>query len=280
MKMKTRLLSPALRKVAKDELGEDLEKIAADLIVLRAWVQELGQGQPSNQWLIGFLRGSKHNVEKAKSKLEKYYSLKVSIPEFYTNRDPMDPKIQALLEHGIYLPLRKCAREDSPRPAIIRAGPLYKHQHAVADLIKISFMIAEILLLEDDNFTVAGKDILVDMQETGFGLLSQWTPSIAMKSMTCVEKALPIRLKHIQLINSPRGIMAAVAILKMFLGSKMRKRIQVCGPNYEDIYENLPKSILPEEYGGTDGSVQELIGYWKNKVESYRDWFLHQERTS
>lgn len=54
MKMKTRLLSPALRKVAKDELGEDLEKIAADLIVLRAWVQELGQGQPSRSNYFSF----------------------------------------------------------------------------------------------------------------------------------------------------------------------------------------------------------------------------------
>lgn len=56
-----------------------------------------------NQWLVAVLRGSKYDQEKARGKLESYYNLRDTAPEFYTNRDPLDPKIQDLLKEGYVL---------------------------------------------------------------------------------------------------------------------------------------------------------------------------------
>lgn len=32
------------------------------------------------------------------------------------------------------------------------------------------------------------------------------------------------------------------------------------------MYKTIPKSILPIEYGGSDGSVQELTGKWEGHL--------------
>lgn len=54
----------------------------------------------ADQWLVAFLRGCKFSLERTKQKLDMYYTMKSLVPEFLSNRDPMDPKIQEMLKLG------------------------------------------------------------------------------------------------------------------------------------------------------------------------------------
>lgn len=47
--------------------------------------------------------------------------------------------------------------------------------------------------------------------------------------------------------------------------------------NLEELYEEVPKEILPEEYGGQGGKLDDLIADCKTKLEKYRDWFLEDQ---
>jgi len=55
---------------------------------------------PDSQFLITFLRGCKFSLERTKAKMDMYYTLRTALPEFYLNRDPMLPEIQAILKAG------------------------------------------------------------------------------------------------------------------------------------------------------------------------------------
>lgn len=46
----------------------------------------------------------------------------------------------------------------------------------------------------------------------------------------------------------------------------------------EELYKVVPRSCLPKEYGGEAGTIAEIAAEWKKKVESYRDWFLEDEK--
>ncbi|KAJ0181736.1 hypothetical protein K1T71_002458 [Dendrolimus kikuchii] len=278
--MNVRPLTPALQKKAEEELNEKPERILEDLNTFKTWIADhpnLKSIKLPDQWLMAFLRGSKYNFDKCKSKFERYYALKTEFPELFANRDPLHPKIQELLKLGIYLPLRKCVKEDSPRICLSRISLLQSAGMTLLDITKIGFMIVEIMLLEDDNFTVAGQEVVCDLKDVGIRILSQWTPSFAKKIVVCSERALSVRLKSVHVVNAPRGIKWVIAIFKIFIGAKMKSRISVYDANSVEVYNVVPKSILPVEFGGEDGSVQELIDYWKAKVESYRDWFLECE---
>lgn len=54
----------------------------------------------AEQWLIAFLRGSKFSLERSKEKLDMYYTLRTLVPEFFSNRDPLDPRVQEILKLG------------------------------------------------------------------------------------------------------------------------------------------------------------------------------------
>ncbi|XP_059059454.1 alpha-tocopherol transfer protein-like [Achroia grisella] len=278
--MTIRPLSAALQQRANEEINENSKRIDSDITALRNWLTKqphLHTVQPSDQWLIAFLRGSKFSIERSKEKFDMFYTLKSLVPEFFSNTDPLDTRVQEILKLGVFLPLRKCESEDSFRTSIIRIGVFNPSQYHLSDLIKVSFMVTEILMLEDDNFTVAGEQVIIDMKDVGVGILSQWTPALAKKAIACFEKALPVRVRGNHILNTPSGFETAFAILKTFLGEKLKKRIQVHNQNYNNMYKSIPKSVLPKEYGGDDGTVQELTDHWKAKVESYRDWFLKEE---
>lgn len=72
------------------------------------------------------------------------------------------------------------------------------------------------------------------MRNVGVSVLSQWTPALAKKVITCFEKALPVRLKSNHIINTPTGFEAAYIIFKAFLGEKLKKRVSgtLIIPNY------------------------------------------------
>lgn len=45
----------------------------------------------------------------------------------------------------------------------------------------------------------------------------------------------------------------------------------------EALYEHIPKSMLPSEYGGEAGPIQDIVDHWEKKIIEYRDYFLEDE---
>ena len=40
------------------------------------------------------------------------------------------------------------------------------------------------------------------------------------------------------------------------------------------VHKYVPKDMLPKEYGGENGTIQDLISHWEKKVLDYRDFIL------
>ncbi|KAL7647540.1 UNVERIFIED_CONTAM: hypothetical protein RMT77_001140 [Armadillidium vulgare] len=95
-------LSPELLKIAKEELHEDPERRQNDIEYIREWLQK----QPhitarTDDWtILRYLRGCKFSLENTKKKLDIFYTCKNFTPEWYSNRDPLDPKMAEILSLG------------------------------------------------------------------------------------------------------------------------------------------------------------------------------------
>lgn len=48
--------------------------------------------------------------------------------------------------------------------------------------------------------------------------------------------------------------------------------------SFADLSKDVPLDVLPEEYGGNGGKLDEIASYWKSKIESYKDWFAEDQK--
>lgn len=55
-------------------------------------------------------------------------------------------------------------------------------------------------------------------------------------------------------------------------------QLRLHGDNLDGLYEYIPKEMLPAEYGGEAGPLQDIINHWEKKIIEYRDYFLEEEK--
>jgi len=238
-----RELSPELAKIAKDELNEDPSRIADDLEQIKEWLikQPHIKARKDDQFLIAFLRGCKNSMERAKEKLDAYYTYRTTASEFYATRDPFDKKILEILEKGVVIPFAD-ALPDGSRILVNRMCLFDPKKFDMNEVTKVGFMIGDQLLLNDDNFVVCGTVVIVDVKDLSLAHGAQFTPSFVKKMAQFVQDAYPFRLKAIHFVNVPSAFDFFFKLLSGFLSEKIKKRLFV----HEDISgleKTIPKKI-------------------------------------
>lgn len=299
MSLNIRELSPELAKKAQEELNEVPERLADDVQALKDWIGKQAhlRARTNDQHLVNFLRGSKHSLERAKEKLDLFYTIRSSMPEIFSDRDPMSPRNLELIRLGTFLPLPKTLTPDGPRIILMRVGAYDTSKFSIYDIFRAQSLVNSIAMYEDDNMVVAGQVGFIDMQNASMSHLLQMTPSLMKKLALMSQEAVPIRMKGYHHVNSPKGFETLFNMFKAFMNEKNKNRVSgggvilfddlgvnlvlsfqmfVHGDNMEAVHKHIPKHLLPVEYGGENGTTQDLINYWEKKIISYRDFLLEE----
>lgn len=273
-----RPLVPELAVKARDELNEVPNRIPEDLATLKAWLlkQPHLNTRTDDQFLVNFLRGCKYSLEKTKEKLDNYYTVKTAIPEFFDNRDPDNESLQNYMSFGVNLPLPHTLESDGPRFMLVRMGAYDASKYSIVDVMKVCYMITDLLLVDDDSSIIAGHMVLVDLRGLTFACLSQFNPTF-IKKMTSVIEAFPIRTKGIHFINPSSGFDALFKLFHGFLSKKIQERIQV-HESFEALHQVVPKKYLPEEYGGSGGRLNDIIDDWRKTLIAHRAFFANDAK--
>ncbi|KAH8324726.1 hypothetical protein KR074_010273, partial [Drosophila pseudoananassae] len=268
-----RRLSPELAKKAQDELGEVPERIDEDIDTLRTWISKQPhlKARQDAQFLVAFLRGCKYSLEKTKLKLDNFYAMRGAVPELYKNRFVGEKQL-AILDTGCLLRLPKPLKTDGPRIHISRYGQYDSKKYTIAEVVQISTMLGEIQIREDDNAMVSGFVEIIDMKGVGVGHILQFDVVLIKKLAVLGDKALPYRPKGFHFVNAPASAERIMSIAKSLMSDKIKKRFHIHS-NLESLYEYVPKDCLPAEYGGSNGTIQDVVNTWKTKLTSYKPFF-------
>lgn len=271
--MKIRQLSTELAEKARLELNEDPKRVEDDVQHIKNWIakQPHLRARTDEQWILGFLRGCKFSLERTKEKFDLYYTLRSTAPELWRYKYN-DPKVLEILNLGVVLILPKSIDKISPRVALVRIGAYDPNKYHITDIMSASNIVQEIMMQEDDILMVSGATTILDLEGVSTGHLMQMTPASIKKMVVMGQDATPVRMKGHHYLNTPATFETLFNFMKTLLNEKNKNRMYVHNKNYEEMYKHIPQEVLPAEYGGKGGAMQEIIDHWKNKVQEYQQW--------
>lgn len=280
--MEIRPLTQKLQEKAVVELNEDPRRIQEAFDHIKDWLRK----QPhlnirkDDQTMIGFFRGCKWNLQIVKQKLDYFHSFKSQTPELFAGVDPLSPEIQKVLKAGLIAPLPKAENYLGPVIVMCNVKNVDGNETPFIEFSKVLFMTLDILLREDDDSVVSGLTLLFDHDQCPASYFLQCTPTIMRNYVKGIQNAYPLRMKSIVVFNTLTVFETLYnTLVKPFLNAKIHQRAQVFNvPSSKKFLSEFPKNLLPEEYGGTNGSVKDAAEKWKDKMESYREWFVDGAR--
>nr|XP_034828422.1 alpha-tocopherol transfer protein-like [Maniola hyperantus] len=275
--MPVRPLPPALAEKAKIELFEDPKILEENIRHLEQWIlkQPHLRARTDDQWLAAFLRGCKHRLEQTKVKIELYYSFRSTAPYLYSVKY-FEPKFMDIINLGAGLILRQTKNPTDPRVILYRIGQYDTKEYNALDIMAVLALQLQICFMEDDNLVLSGIVSVVDLGGTRWSHYTQTTPRQLKNLIQANQDAMPIRIKSVHFLNTPRFFETFFNVIKRFLNEKIKNRIMIHNKNIETLHEHVAKEILPPEYGGSGESIQKNIAYWKKKVRKYNS-FLEED---
>jgi hypothetical protein len=124
------------------------------------------------------------------------------------------------------LPIPTLDNPASPRVVLIRPGIFDPNIYTIQDAMKVTTMMLDVLLNEDDNFIIAGSIGVLDLSGVTLQHFLQYSPVFIKKMVTITQDASPGRLKALHWINCPNGFEYVFNLFTSFMNEKNRSKVR------------------------------------------------------
>lgn len=270
-----------LEKLPELELGEDTKQVQNDVQVLKEWIRKsphLQQIKKDDAFLKVFLRGCKYSLERTKEKIDFFYSVRTSLPEWFSDWNPKLSQLQKVLKAGICVPLHGYDKHGR-YTLLMKMSSFDPNNMKLDDMLKCNMMIMELAMKDNLQAQLKGIVIVQDMSGMTAAHATQLSISLAKKMTTVFQDAYPSQPKAFHVLNLPGAMETIYNMMQSLQKQKMRERHHLHPKgDYSKLVEDLGADILPKEYGGTNSTLPEISAFWKTELERNSDWLLQQTK--
>lgn len=147
-------------------------------------------------------------------------------------------------------------------------------EYSVVDAIKMMLMALDArYVTPDDGEKLADGDILIlDMNGYTFNhfLEAARNPKSIFLYFKYVQETVPIETKAAHILNPSWIVDKFMALIRPVLKKEVADSFRFYSNGIEDLYESVPREVLPNEYGGSAGSIEDLHKAWMEVFLSKR----------
>nr|ATY51927.1 CTD37 [Heliconius melpomene] len=251
---------------------------AEALVAIRDWLNKQPHLPHDVEEILlhRFYLSCRKSMERVKRTIDLFFTIRSTAPELFLKRDPWSPEIRRVFEITDMLPLPNKTKENYKVFIYRLNNPDYDLFNFV-DAVKTFFMLADTRLTEEDDIP-SGEIPIFDSANITLKFIGKVNLSVLRKYMTYTQESIPVRLKQVHVINAPSYISKIYALCKPLLKAEVAKMIKFHEPNSDTLYKDVPRELLPSEYGGNAGSIDQIKRYWIKRIEAKRDWFLANDK--
>ncbi|EFA04911.1 retinol-binding protein pinta [Tribolium castaneum] len=253
--------------------GKTAESSKCDVIALKEWCSKQPHlpDVPCDSMLESFLRLSKYNFDKAKSKIDNFYTLRMKMPHLL--QIDINPNSTQLRKNADYSYVIKLPQLTDDLYRVTLHKLMTKDLACFNPLLTFlwHFNLAIVGMIEDCN---RGYVLIYDFQNYGLSHVTKITPTMVKRASEIYKKTLTASVKSIHFVNCPSIIDHLLTVARVALNPKIVSRIFV-HPTLDSLYSHVPRKILPCDYGGEEKSAKELNEIVKAKMWDYKGFFDH-----
>ncbi|XP_041980532.1 alpha-tocopherol transfer protein-like [Aricia agestis] len=240
------------RDVNLDKPGEIRDAVR----ILDEWVKQQKHYMKKDihpVYLETLILMSKGSLERAKSVLEKMFTVRALYPHYFELFD-VQKEFQLIKESSYILPLPKMI-EDYYRIMVWKFIGKFSNPKIMESVYKNIFLSLEYLKRYDYH---TGAVLVYDLSECD--LKDALTGVNLMELKNCyniVFESYGFRVKRIHLITASQIVYTFINFFRHFLKKKIFDRLTV-HKSIDELHQFYPKHIMPKDYGGTERSLREL----------------------
>ncbi|XP_069680230.1 clavesin-2-like [Periplaneta americana] len=270
------LATKEIKERVRSQFGLNEQSMKEAVQILRDWLDlqpHLPPQEPDDERLERWIIRCKNSLEKAKKSIDLYFTVKSMTPELMCNWDTKSQWFKTATSTCYAYPLPEL-NENDERIIFFGLQNNDAAQYNVDHLFKLTLMSHEVRMCEE----YCTSDIYV-MDLSNFTL--SHVPKVSLPDLrkyeVCVMGGFSVRLKAMYIVNAPPHAEALIGMIKLIVKSKIASRIHVYGKDLTSFYDQIPRKVIPLELGGEAGTIAENMDRWKQKLESYHNWFLEHE---
>ncbi|XP_043659759.1 alpha-tocopherol transfer protein-like [Drosophila teissieri] len=241
--------------------------------------------------MLRFLKCTAFDVERTKSLVELNYSMRNKNPHLFMDRNMEDEMTAKGLKVSDLLVLPGVTPEGN-KLIFFRMADLDPRTRNSVEETKIFVMMSDARFTRPDveREPGSGADYVLDEADIaegdvqivdigGYTLrhLAHVSIFVLRVYMKFLQEAYPSRLQAMHVINCPSYLDKLISMMSPFLREEVRNMIKYHTEGLDSLYRDVPRDMLPDEYGGKAGSVADLKA---RGIQSIRDnaTYLSDER--
>ncbi|XP_054281187.1 alpha-tocopherol transfer protein-like [Macrosteles quadrilineatus] len=261
----------------EEELKKNPDFPVNDLKLLKEWAKGQAHLPPiPEERLVLFHFSCWYDLDKTKSCIETYYTLRSNTPEFFSNRDLSSKALQAAESNVTCFVLPK-RTTDGYLILYQKVESSDASKYNFDDTCKLFFMTMDAFLRTEG--TLPGVIFLLDYTNIRFGHLAKANISSIKKMFQYVQEGAPIRLKSIHMVNMNYFVEKVMTFVKPFMNKELNELIHYYQEScLNNVYKYIPQDCLPSDYGGDLPSCRQLKAQFIDNFINQQDFFFSDER--
>nr|XP_018910063.1 PREDICTED: alpha-tocopherol transfer protein-like isoform X1 [Bemisia tabaci] len=259
--------------------GEMINYTDEHVAIIRKWLEEEPNlpGDFEEAMIKRFLHCCSNDIERTKKVMKLFFNCRLNFKEFFGNVDFHSDQVQRILTAIDTLPLPRRTKEGY-QVYVTRLRDTNPDNFNLADYSKMFFMMHDTRMRTED--IPAGDVPILDMEGFSFKHLTKliFNFGTLKKYLLYNQEAHPVKLMQVHIVNTNGLLHKAFSLVKPLLNPHVKDMLHFHTPGSDTIDEFVPKDLLPKEYGGNTGSVDELKEIWVKKIKEQAEWLAIEDR--